>query len=114
LAPKLISLRVKKTEDGLVEIQDNRSRYEKVSDSKSSEIEDDIRDLLEEDSVSQGDTGENVGILGDIVLEYDLEEKCSTPINDKLASIVNKIKAHRRKVKRKTKSIHSSKKIARN
>jgi hypothetical protein len=60
-----------------------RSRYEKVSDSKSSEIEDDIRDVLEEDSVSniKGDTGEHFGILGDIVQEYDLEEKCSTPCN---------------------------------
>ena len=58
-----------------------------------SDVEGDINSLIQQ-STSLPDPllGDEDEILGAIVQEYDLQEKCGRPVNEKLAAIVNKLK----------------------
>ena len=57
-----------------------------------SDVEGDINSLIQQ-STSLPDPllGDENEILGAIVQEYDLQEKCGRPVNEKLAAIVNKM-----------------------
>lgn len=56
-----------------------------------SDVEGDINSLIQQSSsLPEPSLGEENEILGAIVQEYHLEEKCGLPVNEKLAGIVNK------------------------
>ena len=57
-----------------------------------SDVEGDINSLIQQStSLPEPSLGDENEILGAIVQEYDLEEKCGPPVNEKLATIVNKM-----------------------
>ena len=57
-----------------------------------SDVEGDINSLIQQStSLPEPSLGEESEILGAIVQEYDLEEKCGPPVNEKLVAIVNKV-----------------------
>ena len=76
-------------------IQAKRSRVsgDTLSDSGPvSDVEGDINSLIHQStSLPESSLGEENEILGAIVQEYDLEEKCGPPVNEKLVAIVNKM-----------------------
>ena len=75
--------------------QAKRSRVsgDTLSDSgPASDVEGDINSLIQQStSLTEPLLGEENEILGVIVQEYDLEEKCGPPVNEKPAAIVNKM-----------------------
>ena len=57
-----------------------------------SDVEGDINSLIQQSSsLPEPSLGEKNEILGAIVQEYDLEEKCGPPVNEKMAVILNKM-----------------------
>ena len=80
------------------EIQSSQAKRSRVSGNTLSDsgsvcdVEGDINSLIQQTtSLPEPSLGEENEILGAIVQEYDLEEKCGPPVNEKLAAIVNKM-----------------------
>ena len=75
------------------EIKSIQAKRSRVSDSGPvSDLEGDINSLIQQStSLPEPSLGEENEILGAVVQEYDLEEKCGPPVNEKLAAIVNKM-----------------------